>query len=118
MPRSFDDFRATVRRLITNDIVDDLKSSHNRFAAASGPMAEEISCSTSRLKDEDLQAIASHLEDLPGESPTASALPADDPTMRAGGAIYRDRQVEMGAQPCAAPGRVGWRFLALRRDVS
>ena len=89
MRRSFDDFRATVRRLITNDIVDDLKSGHNRFAAASGPMAEEISCSTLRLKDEDLQAIASYLKDLPGESPPASALPADDLTMRAGGAIGR-----------------------------
>ncbi|MBV9978349.1 MAG: cytochrome c, partial [Hyphomicrobiales bacterium] len=52
--------------MITTDIVDDLKSGHNRFAAASGPMAEEISCSTLRLKDEDLQAIASYLEDLPG----------------------------------------------------
>ncbi|MBV9431573.1 MAG: c-type cytochrome [Hyphomicrobiales bacterium] len=72
------------------DIVDYLKSGHNRFAAASGPMAEEVSYSTSRMKQDDLEAIATYLKDIPAESAAAAPLSADDPSMQAGAAIYRD----------------------------
>ncbi len=72
------------------DIVEYLKSGHNRFAAAAGPMAEEVSYSTSRMKDEDLDAIATYLKDVPGETARATPLSADDAGMRAGAAIWRD----------------------------
>ncbi len=76
----------------TDDIVDYLKTGHNRFAAAAGPMGEEVWLSSSRMADPDLQAIATYLKDLPVPAAPAPAAPiaADDPAMVAGSAIYRD----------------------------
>jgi mono/diheme cytochrome c family protein len=52
------------------DIVAYLRSGQNRFAAASGPMAEVIADSTSHLTDSDLKAIAVYLKDSkPPEEP-------------------------------------------------
>jgi mono/diheme cytochrome c family protein len=72
------------------DIVDYLKKGHNRFAAASGPMAEEVSDSSSHLSDPDLAAIATYLKDQHGEGSSSAPVSADDPMMRAGTAIYQD----------------------------
>ena len=78
------------------DTVSYLKSGHNRFAAASGPMAEEVAMSSSKLTDGDLQDIAVYLEDpdVKGvgarRNDQAHALRADDPMMKAGAAIYSD----------------------------
>ncbi|HWG06994.1 MAG TPA: c-type cytochrome [Beijerinckiaceae bacterium] len=74
-----------------DDIVDYLKTGHNRFAAASGPMADEVSQSSSEVTDADLHAVATYLKDTPtpaGES-GAFAKP-DDAAMKMGGAIYSD----------------------------
>lgn len=73
------------------DVVAYLKTGHNRFSAATGPMAEEVTDSTSRLNDADLGAIAVFLKDEPGKSSSSTPLAAKDPTMVAGAAIYRDR---------------------------
>jgi thiosulfate dehydrogenase len=50
-----------------------LKTGQNRFAAASGNMADVILHSTQHLKDEDLRAIATYLKALP---PGEGELPA------------------------------------------
>jgi len=73
-----------------DDIAAYLKTGHNRFSAATGPMSEVITDSTSRMTDADLRAVAVYLHDqtaAPAE--TASAAP-DDKTMHAGAAIYVD----------------------------
>jgi mono/diheme cytochrome c family protein len=73
------------------DVVTYLKTGHNAYSMASGPMAEAIEASTSRMADDDLQAIAIYLKDVPGYSNgAASTLAASDPHMQAGKAIYED----------------------------
>jgi mono/diheme cytochrome c family protein len=73
------------------DIVDYLKKGHNRFDAASGPMAEEISNSSSKMSAGDLNAIAVFLKDQHAETAARQALSAEDDLMKAGAAIYQDR---------------------------
>jgi mono/diheme cytochrome c family protein len=76
----------------TDDLVQYLKTGTNTWTLASGPMAEAVSHSTSRMKDEDILAIATYLKDS-GEG-VASARPepvaAENDAMRAGAAIYKD----------------------------
>jgi mono/diheme cytochrome c family protein len=73
------------------DIVAYLKTGHNRFAAASGPMAEEVSDSSSKLTDGDLHAVAVYLKDQPApDEKSPQPVAAHDPAMKAGAAIYRD----------------------------
>jgi len=71
-------------------IAEYLRSGHNSFAAASGPMAEMVEESGVGLAEPDLRAIAVYLKDLPGQAATAAAVSADSPTMQAGVAIYQD----------------------------
>jgi mono/diheme cytochrome c family protein len=75
-----------------DDIVEYLKTGANRFTTASGPMAEEISDSTSHWTVADLRAAATYLLDQPGrkEAPP-QAVSAQDPAMQAGRAIYSDQ---------------------------
>jgi mono/diheme cytochrome c family protein len=73
------------------DIASYLKTGHNGITAATGPMAEAVSLSTSHMTDEDTQAIATYLKSLPGRDSGDTALPADSATMSAGNAIYRDQ---------------------------
>jgi mono/diheme cytochrome c family protein len=73
------------------DIVDYLKKGHNRYVGASGPMAEEVVHSSSRMTDTDLAAMATYLKDRAGQGKAFNQpLGADDPQMKAGEAIYRD----------------------------
>jgi mono/diheme cytochrome c family protein len=73
-----------------DDITTYLKTGHNRFAAAAGPMAEVVAKSSSKLSDADLHAVASRLKDQP-VAKEASARPADSSqTMKLGAAIYVD----------------------------
>jgi mono/diheme cytochrome c family protein len=67
-----------------------LKAGHNQSSAATGPMADAVSLSTSQFEDGDLHAIAVYLKSVPGRQDTEKPLPADDPAMTAGAAIYRD----------------------------
>jgi mono/diheme cytochrome c family protein len=73
------------------DLVSYLKSGHNRVTAATGPMGEVVTLSTAHMKDPDLEAIATYLKSLPGKTNSGAPLPASDPTMVAGTAIYRDQ---------------------------
>lgn len=68
-----------------------LKGGHNRISAATGPMAEEVVDSTSKLSDSDLMAMAIYLKSLPGRNSSGEAIPKEDPQMVAGQAIYRDQ---------------------------
>ncbi|MGO4707341.1 cytochrome c [Microvirga sp. 2MCAF38] len=80
-----------IGRWSSEDLIAYLKTGHNRMTGATGPMAEVITLSTSRMTDPDLRAIATYLKDLPGRASVASASPAPDPIMKAGSAIYLDR---------------------------
>ena len=73
-----------------DDIVAYLRSGHNRIAAATGPMAEEVALSSSRMTEADLAAIATYLKDQPARTEAVTPLSSTDPVMVAGGAIYRD----------------------------
>lgn len=72
------------------DIVEYLASGHNRFAAASGPMAEEVSHSSSQMRRADLEAIAVYLKNQAGATDNDTPLSPKDPVMVAGAAIYAD----------------------------
>ncbi len=74
----------------TDDVVAYLQSGHNRVAAASGPMAEEVADSTSRLTAQDLKSIAIFLKDEPDRTYEARALDLHDPAMVTGAAVYAD----------------------------
>ncbi len=90
-PNITSDDRVGLGRWSSEDIVAYLKTGHNRITAATGPMAEEIEHSTSKLKDEDLAAMATYLKSVPGSADSPAPLKADDPVMMAGQAIYRDQ---------------------------
>ncbi len=90
-PDITNDERVGLGHWSSDDIVAYLKTGHNRITAATGPMAEEIEHSTSKLKDEDLAAMAAYLKSVPGSADSPAPLKADDPVMVAGHAIYRDQ---------------------------
>jgi mono/diheme cytochrome c family protein len=74
-----------------DEIVAYLKTGHTDKTAASGPMAEEVSLSSSRMTDADLHAIAVYLKDRPaGSAGKPPTLAATDPAMKVGSAIYTD----------------------------
>ena len=73
------------------DVVAYLKTGHNSHSMASGPMAEAIEASTSKMADGDLQAIAVYLKNVPAYPAVVdSGLAASDPHMKTGLAIYQD----------------------------
>jgi mono/diheme cytochrome c family protein len=74
-----------------DDIATYLKTGHNRTTAATGPMAEAVDLSFSKLTDDDAKAIATYLKSLPGRQDTPAPLSKDAPVMVAGSAIYRDQ---------------------------
>ena len=59
-----------------DDIVAYLRSGHNRIAAATGPMAEEVALSSSRMTEADLAAIATYLKDQPARTDAVAPLPS------------------------------------------
>ncbi len=82
-----------------DDIVTYLRSGHNRFSAASGPMGEQVQRSSSQLTDADLHAVAVYLKDKPGDDQKPpSPVAASDPAMKLGGHIYADE-----CSACHAP---------------
>jgi mono/diheme cytochrome c family protein len=72
------------------DITGYLRTGHNKFTAAIGPMTEEIVNSTSQYSDGDLSAMATYLKSLSGRQDAAPAQAASA-VMTAGQAIYRDQ---------------------------
>jgi mono/diheme cytochrome c family protein len=82
--------RGGIAEWSVSDIAEYLKKGHNRFAAATGPMAEVVEHSGSHMTPGDLQAIATYLKQQPGEAGNDKPVPANDPRMTAGSAIYTD----------------------------
>ncbi|MBV8497174.1 MAG: cytochrome c [Gammaproteobacteria bacterium] len=89
-----------------DDVVAYLQTGHNRFAGATGPMAEEVAWSTSRLSADDLRSIAVFLKDEPDRAVAARAVDAHDPAMVTGSAVYGDL-----CSACHAPDGTGVPFL-------
>jgi mono/diheme cytochrome c family protein len=75
-----------------DDLVQYLKTGTNNWTLASGPMAEAVTHSTSRMTDEDIAAIATYLKDSGGGGSAMRSDPvaAGDNAMRTGAAIYKD----------------------------
>ena len=73
------------------DISAYLKTGHNRITAATGPMAEAVSLSTSKMTEVDVRAIGTYLKSLPGRADDLKSLAPNVPKMLAGGAIFRDQ---------------------------
>jgi mono/diheme cytochrome c family protein len=73
------------------DVALYLKTGRNRVTAATGPMAEAVELSTSRMTDADIMAIATYLKALPGRADEAKPAAVDANMMTAGNAIYRDQ---------------------------
>jgi mono/diheme cytochrome c family protein len=76
-----------------DDLFQYLKTGANNLTLASGPMAEAVTHSTSRMTDEDISAIVTYLKDSGGGGSApkpAAAVAADDSAMRAGAAIFKD----------------------------
>jgi mono/diheme cytochrome c family protein len=90
-PDLTNDDRTGLGRLSAEDIATYLKTGHNRVTAATGPMAEVITYSTSHMTHSDLAAIATYLKSLPGRQDNPAAVAANDPVMVAGQAIFRDQ---------------------------
>ena len=97
-PNITDDRRRGLGTWSIDDVVAYLRTGHNRIAAASGPMAEEVGISSSHVSDADLHAMATYLKSLPGQSDASTPLAADDARMRMGAAIYADE-----CSACHAP---------------
>jgi mono/diheme cytochrome c family protein len=89
-PNITNDDRVGLGSWSIDDIVAYLKTGHNRMAAASGPMADEVAQSSSKMTDPDLRAVAVYLKDQPGGRPQEKPAAAGEAAMRVGGAIYAD----------------------------
>jgi mono/diheme cytochrome c family protein len=74
-----------------DDLIAYLKTGHNRFSAATGPMADVVTYSTSKMTDADLHAVANFLKDqaAPDEK-SPQPVAASDPAMKMGAAVYAD----------------------------
>ncbi|HZK92104.1 MAG TPA: c-type cytochrome [Stellaceae bacterium] len=74
-----------------DDIAAYLKTGHNRISAATGPMADEVANSSSKMTDADLRAVAAYLKDQPGpKADEPKPIAGSDPAMKSGAAIYAD----------------------------
>jgi len=126
-PDITNDAAAGVGRWSEDDLIAYLKTGHNRFSAASGPMGEEVQDSSSQWSAADLKAVAVYLKSLGGgrgseggtvqaatPSSTArgaagnagSALAPNDARMVAGAGIYSDL-----CSGCHAPDGSGVAYL-------
>jgi mono/diheme cytochrome c family protein len=90
-PNITNDTRTGLGGWSKDDVVAYLKTGHNRITAATGPMAEAVDLSTSRMTDGDAKAIATYLKSLPGQGAAPTPVSGTAPEMAAGGAIYRDQ---------------------------
>jgi mono/diheme cytochrome c family protein len=88
-PRLDNAERSGLKSWSAGDIAEYLQSGRNGKSHAGGPMAEVVVNSTSKMSDEDIQAIAVYLKDLPigAAEPAVTAPPSAQ--MTEGEAIYK-----------------------------
>ncbi|PTE11876.1 c-type cytochrome [Mesorhizobium helmanticense] len=72
------------------DLVRYLKTGVNAHSIASGPMAEAVENSTSKMTDPDLKAVAVYLKSLSPDPGNTQPAKPDEARMATGEAIYRD----------------------------
>lgn len=90
-PNITNDMHAGLGKWSVEEIVQYLKTGQTATALASGLMKDVIENSTSNMSDADLKAIAVYLkEDGAGGTPAPPPLPASDPRMESGEAIFID----------------------------
>jgi mono/diheme cytochrome c family protein len=90
-PNITNDKRRGIGNWSADELAAYLKTGHVETAAATGLMGEEIGLSTSKIKNDDLGAIATYLKDQPApSSPQAQSLPIDQPIMKAGAQVFAD----------------------------
>jgi mono/diheme cytochrome c family protein len=70
-------------------VVEYLKTGRNAYSLASGPMAEAVENSTSKMNDSDLHAIAVYLKDLPVGSGNGGGVSGIEARMKSGAALYQ-----------------------------
>jgi mono/diheme cytochrome c family protein len=90
-PNITNDARTGLGGWSVDEVAAYLKSGHNRITAATGPMAEAVDLSTSKMTDDDVKAISTYLKSLPGQGSAPAPVSSTSPEMTAGGAIYRDQ---------------------------
>jgi mono/diheme cytochrome c family protein len=88
-PNITNDTRRGIGSWSVDDIVSYLKTGHNKMTTTTGLMAETLNLSTSKMRDEDLKAIAVYLKDQPGQNDKPGAAP-DQSVMKIGAQIYAD----------------------------
>jgi len=88
-PRLDNGERSGLKSWSAGDIAEYLQSGRNGKSHAGGPMAEVVVNSTSKMSDEDIQAIAVYLKDLPigAAEPAVTAPPSAQ--MTEGEALYK-----------------------------
>ena len=90
-PALVDDLHNGLGMWSADDIAIYLKTGHNQYADASGPMASVITHSTSLLTDADDKAMGVYVHSLhPNDEAAPAPVAASDPAMVAGGHIYSD----------------------------
>jgi mono/diheme cytochrome c family protein len=89
IPRINSDQRSGLGSWSVEDVVEYLKTGRNARSNASGLMAEVVANSTSKLSDEDLNAIAVYVKDASGKTNEEARQPKQE-LMDAGGAIFSD----------------------------
>jgi mono/diheme cytochrome c family protein len=89
-PNLTGDLREGLGRWSAKDIVEYLKTGSNAHSAASGQMADVIKDSTQYLSDDDLNAIAAYLMDMPIRKSERQAFNIDGRRMMRGAALYFD----------------------------
>jgi mono/diheme cytochrome c family protein len=90
-PNITNDQQSGLGKWSVEEIVEYLKTGQTRTTIAGGPMKEVVEYSTSKMPDADLKAIAVYLKErgAAGASPPAP-IPASDPRMQVGEAIFVD----------------------------
>jgi len=90
-PNITNDAQAGLGKWSVDEIVQYLRTGQTRTSLASGPMKDVVENSTSKMAETDLRAIAVYLKERGSAGPQAPApLPASDPQMQVGAAIFLD----------------------------
>ena len=89
-PNLTGDSRTGLGKWSSDEIVEYLQTGRNARALASGPMAEVVEVSTSKLHKGDLQAIADYLKALPAAGRDVKAMKSDPDVQKTGEVIFED----------------------------
>ncbi|MFT4121984.1 cytochrome c [Bradyrhizobium sp.] len=80
--------RTGLKSWSVEDIAEYLQSGRNARSHATGPMAEVVVNSTSKMSDADVRAMAVYLNSLPSVRRETIVTPPDETEMEAGKAVY------------------------------